>query len=64
MRFARGDMRDHIALHKNDHGPFVSALESFAAVESIKNRPSRDFRSRSIFDFCNSIGTFRPQRED
>ena len=21
MRFARGDMRDHIVSHKNDHGP-------------------------------------------
>jgi hypothetical protein len=21
MRFARGDVRDHIVLHKNDHGP-------------------------------------------
>jgi hypothetical protein len=34
---------------------FVSALESFAAVETPENRLSRDFRSRSIFDFCNSI---------
>jgi hypothetical protein len=21
MRFERGDVRDHIVLHKNDHGP-------------------------------------------
>jgi hypothetical protein len=25
MRFARGDVRDHIALHKNDHGPSYRA---------------------------------------
>jgi hypothetical protein len=30
-------------------------LQSLAAVEASKNRLSRDFRSRSIFDFCNKI---------
>jgi len=37
----------------------VSALRGFDAVETSKNQLSRNFRSRSIFDFCNSIGTFR-----
>jgi hypothetical protein len=31
------------------------ALRSYAAVETAKNRLSRDFRQRSIFDFCNTI---------
>jgi hypothetical protein len=46
MHFVRGDVRDHIVSHKNDHGP---------SAEPSKNRPSRYFRSRSIFDFCNTI---------
>jgi hypothetical protein len=59
MRFTRGDVRDHIVLHKNYHGLSYRALESFAAVEPIKNQLSRDFRSRSGFDVCNSIGAKR-----
>jgi hypothetical protein len=39
---------------------FVSAVEGFAAVAASKNRLSRDFRGRSIFDFCNSICQRRP----
>jgi hypothetical protein len=27
-------------------------------VESAKNQRLRDFRRRSVFDFCNTIGTF------
>src|SRR5471032_3311634 len=38
---------------------FASALQSVAAVEASKNLLSRDFWCRSIFDFCNNIGTFR-----
>src|SRR5271166_1349919 len=34
---------------------FVSALRGFAAVEMSRNHLSRDFRGRSIFDFCNTI---------
>jgi hypothetical protein len=30
---------------------FVSALASYTAVETSKDRLSRDFQSRSIFDF-------------
>src|ERR1700722_6467181 len=35
--------------------PFVSALQSIAAVEASKKQLLRDFRYRSIFDFCNTI---------
>jgi hypothetical protein len=38
----------------------VSARWRFAAIETSKNRLSRDFWRRSIFDFCNSICHFRP----
>jgi hypothetical protein len=58
MRFARGDMRDHIVSHKNDHGASYPTLQSIAVAESAKNQLLRDFRRRSIFDFCNTIGTF------
>jgi hypothetical protein len=34
---------------------FVSTLEGIAAVAASKNRLSRDFWGRSIFDLCNSI---------
>src|SRR5450759_1407438 len=33
---------------------FASALQRVAAVEASKNPLSRDFRYRSIFDFCNN----------
>jgi len=32
-------------------------------AESPKNRLLRGFRLRSIFDFCNKIGTFRTSRD-
>jgi hypothetical protein len=32
---------------------FVLALRSIAVAELAKNQPLRDFRRRSIFDFCN-----------
>src|SRR5476649_843912 len=41
---------------------FASALQSVAAVEASKNLLSRDFWCRSIFDFCNNIGTKRTCR--
>jgi AcrR family transcriptional regulator len=59
MRFARGEVRDHIVSHKNDHGPSYRPYRALVAVETSKNRLSRDFQSRSIFDFCNSIGAKR-----
>jgi DNA-binding transcriptional regulator YhcF (GntR family) len=43
---------------------FVAALPSFAAVRASENQLSRDFRSGSIFKFCNSIDpkpTFGPR---
>jgi hypothetical protein len=52
MRSARGDVRGHTILHKNDQRTFVSALASIAAVETSKHRLSRDFQRGSIFDFC------------
>jgi hypothetical protein len=33
------------------------ALKSDAAAEKSKDQLSRDFPGRSIFDFCNNIGT-------
>src|SRR6478735_8128787 len=41
----------------------VVALKSDAAVEKSKDQLSRDFWGRSIFDFCNNIGTFRTWRD-
>ena len=34
MRFAHGDVRDHIVSEKSDHGTFVPALLSVTAVET------------------------------
>jgi hypothetical protein len=53
MRSARGDLRDHIVLSKNDHGPSYRALAGIAAAESSKHRLLRDSQRRLIFDFCN-----------
>jgi hypothetical protein len=55
MRLASGDVRDHIVSHKNDHGPSYRSYGAFAPAETSKNQHSRNFWSRSIFDFCNSI---------
>jgi hypothetical protein len=38
-------------------------LKSDAAAEKSKDQLSRDFPGRSIFDFCNNIGTFRTCRD-
>jgi hypothetical protein len=56
MRFVCGDVRDLIVSYKKRPRPFVSALQSIAVVEASKNQLLRDFRRRSIFDFCNTIG--------
>jgi hypothetical protein len=45
---------------KNRPRTCVAALKSVAAVEKSKNQLSRDFRCRSIFDFCNSIRHKQP----
>ena len=55
MRFVCGDVRDLIVSYKKRPRPFVSALQSVAAVEAPKNQLLRDFRYRSILDFCNNI---------
>jgi hypothetical protein len=52
MRFARGDMRGP---HRFTTRSFVWALRSIAVVEAAKNQLLRDFRRRSIFEFCNTI---------
>src|SRR5580692_9224997 len=41
---------------------FVLAPESLAAAGASKNPPWRDFRRRSIFDFCNNICQKRTPR--
>ena len=38
------------------------ALKSDTAAEESKDQLSRDFLGRSIFDFCNNIGTFQTCR--
>jgi hypothetical protein len=55
MRFARGDVRGPHRLSQNRPRTFVSAPKTVAALEASKNHLLRDFRRRSIFDFCNSI---------
>ena len=54
MRFARGDMRDHIVLHKNDHGASYCRYR-VAVAGSAKDQLLRDFRRCSIFDFRYTI---------
>jgi hypothetical protein len=41
----------------------VVALKSDAAAEKSKDQLSRDFPGRSIFDFCNNIGTLETFRD-
>jgi hypothetical protein len=55
MRFARGDMRDHIVSHQTTRELHYGSI---AVAGSAKNQLLRDLRRRSIFDFCNNIGTF------
>jgi len=55
MRFARGDLRDHIVSYKNDHRSFVAVLQNVTVEEKSKNQLSRDFWCCPIFDFCNNI---------
>src|SRR5258705_5038871 len=44
MRFARGDMRDHIVSHKNDHG---ASYERYGVLQ---------WRSRLKISFCEIFG--------
>ena len=47
MRFARGDMRDHIVSHKNDHGA------------SYRRYGVLPWRSRLKINFCEIFGVVR-----
>jgi hypothetical protein len=42
---------------QNRPGTSIVALKSDTAAEESKDQLSRDFSGRSIFDFCNNIGT-------
>src|SRR6267142_3140698 len=55
MRFACGDMRGPHRFTQKRPRSFVSALRSIAVAVSAKKQLLRDFRRRSIFDFCNTI---------
>jgi hypothetical protein len=44
MRFARGDMRDHIVSHKNDHG---ASYERYRVLQ---------WRGRLKISFCEIFG--------
>ena len=59
MRFVRGDTRDHIISCKNDHGASYRRYGVLHWWCRLKINVLRDFRHRSIFDFCNIIGHFR-----
>src|ERR1700722_6551578 len=64
MRFARGDVRGPHRFTQNRPRSFVAAPQNVTAEEKSKNQLSRDFWCCPIFDFCNSIGTFRTCRSD
>jgi hypothetical protein len=55
---ARGYEGPHRFVQKRARS-FVTALRSIAVVESVRNQRLRDFRRRSIFDFCNKICQFQ-----
>ena len=60
MRFARSDMRGYIVSHKNDYGASHCLHGVLQWRSFLKNHLLRDFRRRSIFDFCNNICQKRP----
>jgi hypothetical protein len=62
MRFTPGDVREPYRFIQNRSRTSAVALKSDAAAEKSKNQLSRDFQGRSIFDFCNNIGTKRTCR--
>jgi hypothetical protein len=63
MAFARGDMGGHIVSRKKTRS-LVWALRSIAVVQPAKSQLLRDFRRRSIFDFCNTICQQEMHRND
>ena len=58
MRFARGDMRDHIVSHKNDHG---ASYWRYGILRWRSWQKSTFARFSASFDFrlCNNIGAKR-----
>ena len=55
MRFACGDMRDHIISYQNDHRPSYWRQRALRQQERLRIDFREIFRRRSIFDFCNNI---------
>jgi len=55
MRFTQGDVKGPYRFIQNRSRTSVVTLKGDAAAEKFKNQLSRDFRGRSIFDFCNNI---------
>ena len=55
MPFAHGDMRDHTVSHTSDHGASYGRYAALQWRSRLKISFLRDFRRRSIFDFCNNI---------
>jgi hypothetical protein len=54
MRFARGDMRDHIVSHKT--------TTDLRSRKNVQKSTFAGILGSSIFDFCNSIRTSRHAR--
>ena len=54
MRFVCGDVRTSLFRTKLTTDLRIGAKDP--ATVGVKNLLSRDFRHRSIFDFCNNIG--------
>ena len=62
MKFFRTSGASHTRRREGPHQftqnrswTFVTVLQRLSAAETTKNRPSRDFRGLSIFDFFNTI---------
>jgi hypothetical protein len=54
-RPARANVRDHIESREGDRRASVRVGQGLAAAEAAENHHLRDFGSRSIFDFFDSI---------
>jgi len=57
--FCAGQCEGPYRLIQNPSWTSVVALKSDTAAEKPKDQLSRDFPGRSVFDFCNNIGTNR-----
>jgi hypothetical protein len=56
-RVGRRDVREPPRSSEKRRRTRIAAGWGFATVQPSENHLSRDFRSRSIFDFCNKIRT-------